>query len=270
MRPRWKIFFGGLGLFLTLLISLSGKPGAKELVLLALEQKELLQVKVLRVIIDPTSLQPVVLLTDFKEERALPVWIGPNEANAIHAEMQGEKSPRPLTHDLLERVIRKVNGKVQRVVITHSKEGVYYATLVLEREGSVLEIDARPSDSLVMALKFKAPIFISKKLFNETSVSLKEQKGAEELYGLSLQELTPPLAQSFSYKSTLGVLVSDVQKGSPAEKDGLQRGDIIAEAAGKPVENMGSFKEILIRSKAPLQVKIFRQAEFISLTLHPK
>ena len=74
----------------------------------ALEEKELLQVKVHRLTMDPTSMQPVVFLADPSEERALPIWIGPCEANAIDAELQGIKHPRPLTHDLLERATADV------------------------------------------------------------------------------------------------------------------------------------------------------------------
>ncbi|MDP3040390.1 MAG: bifunctional nuclease family protein, partial [Deltaproteobacteria bacterium] len=181
------------GILLVTLVYLSGEILAKKVPSISWEQKEFLQVKVHQLVIDPTTMQPVVFLADSLEERALPIWIGPFEANAINAVIQGTQPPRPLTHDLLENIIRKTNGKVQRIVITHSKDGIYYATMVVEKEGTMVEIDARPSDSIVMALKFKAPIYVSKNLFREMAIPLGEQKEIEERYGLSIQELTPLL-----------------------------------------------------------------------------
>ncbi len=230
--------------------------------------QELLQVKILRLIIDPSSNQPVVFLTDLREERALLVWIGPCEANAMNAEMEGTKHPRPQTHDLLQGVIQKMKGKVQKIIITHSKDGVYYAALVLERDGTTIEIDARPSDSMVLALKAKAPVFAARKLFQEMSVPLKEEKGAEDQYGITAQEMTSSLAQSFAFKLSGGVLVSDVRTGSPAEKDGLQRGDIIAEIGGEAIPDLKSLKTALDKMKGPVKAKVFRKGDFISLTFH--
>jgi len=258
------------GILLVTLVYLSGETLAKKVPSISWEQKELLQVKVHQLVIDPTTMQPVVFLADSPEERALPIWIGPFEANAINAVIQGTQPPRPLTHDLLETIIRKTNGKVQRIVITHSKDGIYYATMVVEKEGTMVEIDARPSDSIVMALKFKAPIYVSKNLFREMAIPLGEQKEIEERYGLSIQELTPLLAESFSYKSTKGILVSEVRQGSLAEKDSLQRGDIFAEIGGETIVDVMSFKGALAKSKLTVQAKVFRQGHFLSLTLHLK
>ena len=232
--------------------------------------QELLQVKIQRLIIDPSSNQPVVFLTDLQEERALLIWIGPCEANAMNAEMEGTKHPRPQTHDLLQGVIQKMKGNLQKIVITHSKDGIYFANLVLEREGTVIEIDARPSDSMVLAQKAKAPVFVARKMFQEMSVPLKEEKGVEDQYGLTAQDLTSSLAQSFSFKSTRGVLVSDVRAGSPAEKDGLQRGDIVAEIGGENIPDVKSLNAALNKMKGPAKAKVFRKGEFISLTLHGK
>jgi len=231
---------------------------------------ELLQVKIQRLIIDPSNNQPVVFLADLQEERALLVWIGPCEANAMNAEMEGTKHPRPQTHDLLQGIIQKMKGKLQKIVITHSKDGIYFANLVLEQEGTVIEIDARPSDGMVLALKAKAPVFVARKMFQEMSVSLKEEKGVEDQYGITAQELTSSLAQSFSFKSTRGVLVSDVRAGSPAEKDGLQRGDIISEVGGEAIPDVKSLKAALNKMKGTVKGKVFRKGEFISLTFHGK
>ncbi len=255
------------GMVLLILVFGFGEALAQKSASTAREAKELLQVKVHRLVIDPSTGQPVVFLIDPREERVLPIWIGPFEANAINAVLEGSKSPRPLTHDLLETVIRKSEGKVQRILITHSQDGVYYATLVIEKEGSTLQIDARPSDSIVMALKFKAPIYVAQNLFKEMAVPLAERQQIEERYGLSIQELTPLLAESFSYGPQKGILVSDVRRGSLAEKDGFLRGDIFAEIGGKPIVDAGSFKAALEKAKT-VPARIFRKGSFLSLTLH--
>jgi len=269
-KGRVKLLVVATGLLLVILKIISGEILAQNVPSVPLEQKELLQVKVYQLGVDPVSLQPIVFLADALEERALPIWIGPFEANAIEAARQGTKPPRPQTHDLLENVIRKTKGKIQGVIITHSKDGIYYATMVMEKEGRMVEIDARPSDSIVMALKFKAPIFVSRNLFAAGAIPLGKEKEIEERYGLTIQELTPMLAESFSFGSTRGVLVSDVRQGSSAEKDGLQRGDIFTKMGEEAILDIISFKAALAKSKETVPARVFRKGKFLSLTLHLK
>jgi hypothetical protein len=232
------------------------------------EKEPLLRVKVLRLIVDPLRDQPVVMLTDDMEERALPIWIGFAEANAMGLEMEGIEHRRPLTHDLMERVMQEADLKMRRAVITHLEEGTYYATLFLERGGKVMEIDARPSDCIVMALKFKAPIFVSESLFDAQALALSQTEGVEGLYGLSFQALTPELAQAFSFGSTRGILVSDVEEGSLAEQDGIKRGDIFVELGGQAVKDVASIREALEEKTTTVEARIFRNAQYLSVTLH--
>jgi len=226
-----------------------------------------MQVKVYRLVTDPLSEQPVVLLSDPMEERALPIWIGYFEANAIASEMNGVEHSRPLTHDLLENIIREARLTIVRVVITHCSERTYYAEILMRVGESQVRIDARPSDSIALALKFKTPIYVSKDLFKEAAVPIRMEK--EEPYGLSLQDLTRSLAEAFSYDSTRGVLVSDVRKGGRAEMDGIERGDIIVEVDGQAMENLISLRRVLERAKASVKAQVFRKGAFLSLTLHP-
>lgn len=268
-RERKLSVLSVAGICLAASMILLAEPSARQFEAVAAAPKDLLQVKVHQLILDPTSGQPVVFLADPQAERALMIWIGPCEASALNSEMEGMKPLRPLTHDLTGRIIEKLKGKIQRIIITHSQDGVYYATLVIDREGAVVEIDARPSDSIVLALKSRAPIFVSQTVFREMSVAMKEEKGVEDSYGLTVQELTSSLAYSFSFKSTQGVLVADVRGGSQAEKDGLQRGDIFTEVGGEGVGDVKSLRTALLRGKAPAKAKIFRKGNFISLTLNP-
>lgn len=105
--------------------------------------------------------EPVVLLVDRASNKYLPIWIGPSEALAIAMALSNRKPSRPMTHDLLNTVIRALDGEVLRVVIHKLVEGTYYANIVLKGEGKVQEIDARPSDSIALALRAKAPIYIT-------------------------------------------------------------------------------------------------------------
>ena len=236
----------------------------------AFSSGQLLRVKVYNLIVDPETRQPLVILSDEREKRGMPIWIGFFEANAINSEMQGIEHPRPLTHDLLASVIQKARLKIHRIIITHLKENTYYATIFMGISGSLVEIDARPSDSIATALKFNAPIFVSQSLFNKAAFPLSEQGGGYEEYGLTFQDLTPALAKAFEFGSTRGILVSHVRKGSQAEKDGLERGDIVYEMEGAPVENATSMREALEKDDLPLEVKIFRRGQPLSLVIRPK
>jgi uncharacterized protein len=232
-------------------------------------RKDLMEVKIYRLVVDPSSMQPVVLLADPSGKMAMPIWIGPNEAAAIQGELEGTKPPRPMTHDILERVIRRLNGTVRRIVITEEKEGIYHAIIVLEKDRTPLELDARPSDSIAMALKFKAPILISRGLFKEKAVLLRERTNAEDAYGLTIQTLNPLLADAFSFKKGKGALVADVKEGSQAEKDGLQRGDILVEIGAEEIEDVAAVRRALEKIRGQATVKIFRKGGFSTLTLNP-
>jgi len=258
------------GLLLSMLISICGVTKANSLIPASLKQNELIQVKVQQVFLEPGRNTPVVLLADYLEARGLLIWIGFIEANVISSEMQGISHRRPLTHDLLKKIILKANLKIQRVVITHIEGNIYYAKILIEGAESIIEIDARPSDSIIMALKFKVPIFVSASLFRERSIPLGEHEEIEKDYGLTFQELTSSLAQAFSFDSKGGILVSDVRKGSRAEKDGIERGDIFIEAGERPIEDIMSMRDVLRKTMSDLQVKVFRKGHFMTITLHPK
>ncbi|MEJ2726241.1 MAG: DUF151 domain-containing protein, partial [Deltaproteobacteria bacterium] len=256
------------GHFLAAAILLSGSAAWNGQSAAGMEDEGLLRVNVYRLIVDPLRDQPVVMLSDDLEKRALPIWIGFAEANAIGSEMEGIHHTRPLTHDLMERVIQESDIRMHRAVITHLEEGTYYATLVLERAGKLMEIDARPSDSIVMALKFKAPIFVTSSLFDAQAVALSRSEDVEKSYGLSFQALTPELARAFSFGSTHGLLVSDVAEGSAAEQDGIKRGDIFVELGGQAVKDVISIREALEKKIPALGARIFRKSQYLSVTLH--
>lgn len=108
--------------------------------------------------------QYVVVLEDLEKTRLVPIWIGVNEGNAIALEMQGEKFPRPLTHDLIVNMLRTLDAQIEKVVVSDLRENSYYAVITLKHRGKTIEMDARPSDSLALAVRLKCPIFIDEKV----------------------------------------------------------------------------------------------------------
>jgi len=125
-------------LWVAILVLLSGDTGAEAFLSVSSGQNELLRIKVHQLILEPGRNIPVLILSDPPEKRGLLIWIGFPEANAISSEMHGIKHRRPLTHDLLERFISKTQLKIQRVVITHFKEGTYYATILVKSGGQLM------------------------------------------------------------------------------------------------------------------------------------
>jgi uncharacterized protein len=134
----------------------------------------MLQVTVQSLGLDQASKTPVVILQEQDGERVLPIWIGPAEASAIAMELAGMKFSRPLTHDLTASIIRGLGGRLLRVLISRVQENTYFAELVIQRGEEVFSIDARPSDSIAIALRLQADLFTTEDLLAETSVQLSE------------------------------------------------------------------------------------------------
>ena len=124
----------------------------------------------------------VVILQEKEGERLLPIWIGQTEAESILMEMKGVHPPRPLTHDLCKRLITGLGGSLRRVQITKVKENTYFAELHISLREDVIQVDARPSDSIAIALRLSAPIFAQESLL--TAIAVEESSegdgGAEE------------------------------------------------------------------------------------------
>jgi hypothetical protein len=124
----------------------------------------IVEAKVNGLILEHKSQQNIVVLRELDGQRILPIWIGPGEAQAIRRLLSEEPFPRPLTHDLLHLVVEGLKAKIARVVIADLRENTFYATVIVQRDGEILSIDARPSDSIAVALRARAPIFVNEKL----------------------------------------------------------------------------------------------------------
>lgn len=114
------------------------------------------------------SVQRFVMLAD-ESGRRVPIIIGLFEATAISMAFDGEKSDRPMTHDLMRSLLGRLGGKLIRVLIDDIWTNTYYAKLIIDEEGTEFELDCRPSDAIALALRTESPIFVSDKVFDKTA-----------------------------------------------------------------------------------------------------
>jgi uncharacterized protein len=132
----------------------------------------MVEIRVQSLGLDQVSKTPVVILQEVEGERMLPIWIGPGEASAIAMELAGMKFSRPLTHDLAASLIRGLGGSLQRVLITRVQDNTYFAELVIQRGTEIFSIDARPSDSIAIALRLQARLFTNDGLLSATTIQI--------------------------------------------------------------------------------------------------
>ena len=130
---------------------------------------EQIEVQLMGLVLDPVSKMPVMLLKPEKLEKIIPIWIGISEANNITIELENITSPRPMTHDLLNSVIRKFDYIVDKVIINEIQDNTYYAELHIGNGSDSKVLDCRPSDAVAIALKTKA------KIYQELSYDYKEK-----------------------------------------------------------------------------------------------
>lgn len=128
----------------------------------------------------PTS-QPIVLLREVDGERFLPIWIGQPEAAAIALALQGVVTPRPMTHDLMKNVLEEVAVTVSNIAITELREGIFYAIINLQRNGSAYEVSSRPSDAIALAVRLGCKIFANEDVLAEASILIPAGDEEEEV-----------------------------------------------------------------------------------------
>ncbi|HSO28375.1 MAG TPA: bifunctional nuclease family protein [Candidatus Sulfomarinibacteraceae bacterium] len=125
----------------------------------------------------------VVILKDAERERYLPIWIGPWEASAIAMRLQGISAERPLTHDLFAAALEQLGVRIDRVVISELADETYHARLFLERNGEAFELDARPSDSVALAVRADVRILVAEEVLAQAALGAdpgEEEAGATE------------------------------------------------------------------------------------------
>jgi len=133
---------------------------------------KLIEVDLVRIRIDERHGEQVIVLKEVDGERFLPIVIGIIEASAIKMKVNGFNSPRPLTHDLLNTIIKRLKGKIDKVIVERMDNNIFYAKVVVAREdGELIEVDARPSDSIALALRAEVPIFVEEVLLRQVETN---------------------------------------------------------------------------------------------------
>jgi len=123
--------------------------------------------------------QRVVILKEKETERFLPIWIGPAEADAIAVRLQDVSVARPLTHDLLRSMIDTLGANVRFVLVNDLMNDTFFARIVLDVNGSDVEVDSRPSDAIALAVRAKVPIYVDESVLEKAGVVLDENGSAE-------------------------------------------------------------------------------------------
>ena len=124
-----------------------------------------------KIMITETADPQVIVLKETDGERCFPILIGISEAIAIDRKIKGYEPARPLTHDLLASAITSLEGKVERIEVCSLHDNTFYAKLVIERDGRVVEVDARPSDAIALAVRLDTPIYVAEEVLNEVCPS---------------------------------------------------------------------------------------------------
>jgi len=127
----------------------------------------MIEVVVSRLGLDSSNQSYVLILQEKDGTRVLPIWIGQAEAHSIVVHMHAVKHERPFTHDLCKSLILQLGGAVRRVQVTRVENSTYYGELHIDRAGSIVHVDSRPSDAIAIAIRFEAPIFASESLLVE-------------------------------------------------------------------------------------------------------
>lgn len=141
----------------------------------------MIEMNVMGIAIDTATGTPIIVLQDKEKRKALPIWIGSAEASAIIRKIENIKVTRPMTHDLIINIIEKTGYVVDRIEINDVEKDTYFSTIFLSSDNDeIIEIDARPSDAIAVAIRVDAPIFVSAKVLADGSVSCDSAKDEEE------------------------------------------------------------------------------------------
>ncbi|MCZ6701371.1 MAG: DUF151 domain-containing protein [bacterium] len=221
----------------------------------------LVPVKIKGIAVDPRNSKPIAVLETTEETaRLLPIWIGPFEANAITMQMEEVPTVRPLTHDLIKNILKGLDAKVERVIITKLEKNIFYAVIRLEVDGREITVDSRPSDAMAVALRVNAPIYATEQVLKDAktieTLEGQEPNLAQNALGITVQELTPAIAEHFSLGEKVGVLVSHVQSNSRAASAGIRRGDIITAIGDHSTDSIQAFQEAIEAASGQTQVDL--------------
>lgn len=129
----------------------------------------LVRMDLARTIISENSDSQVIILKERDGERHLPILIGMNEALAIDRRLKGLRTPRPMTHDLLQNVVESLGGELEQINISDLREHTFYATLVIRLDGKLVEVDARPSDAIALGVASGVAIYVESQVLDDAA-----------------------------------------------------------------------------------------------------
>lgn len=156
----------------------------------------LIPMKVTGLTIDPFTNMPIIILKDFEEKTALPIWIGLIEASAIATELEKIQLARPMTHDLMRNILNELDIKVSKIEINDLADNTFYAKIFLKKDHEEIVMDARPSDAIALALRTSASIFVDRRVVEKSrridlSKDLEDDKTKQQKWNEILENLSP-------------------------------------------------------------------------------
>lgn len=140
----------------------------------------MIQMKVAGIALDAVTRSPIVLLKDGSDRRALPIYIGQDQAKAIISALEKQKPPRPLTHDLIVNLFEAWDLELERIVIHSLQDNTFYAVLCLGKGETKKEIDCRPSDAIALSLRTNSPIWVMEEVVADASIPVDREADEEE------------------------------------------------------------------------------------------
>ncbi len=152
---------------------------------------QLVPMSIKGLMLDPVSNSPIVVLKDENEKFFLPIWVGIFEANAIALQLENISTPRPMTHDLLRNMIAELNARVIRIVINDLRDSTFFAQIKLITGEKTLEVDARPSDAIALALRTEAPIFVAQSVLDQAQTISPDSDDQDEKLKKWFEQLGP-------------------------------------------------------------------------------
>ncbi|MCX8029357.1 MAG: bifunctional nuclease family protein [Brevinematales bacterium] len=161
-----------------------------------------------------------MIFYDKTSNRVLPIFIGPFEANGIIMKLQGAKFPRPLTYDLIKNMLDSLGAYVEKVIINDLRDRTFYATLYINFQGNIIELDSRPSDAVAIAVRYNSPIYVAQHVMDISSVSRSEYMNQGYENTISQELMTPKTTNESTTSKTIKsqkkdkkeVLLEELQK----------------------------------------------------------
>ena len=184
----------------------------------------MVEVTVHKLVTDPATNQPIVLLQTLEGGTALPLVIGATEAMSIYAGLTQEPSPRPLTHDLTRTILDHFDATVHEVQIVDLKDDVFFAELVLTSDGQEIRLDSRPSDAIALALKYGAPIFMSEEILAQAGYKVKQKTEAQKSARQLPERAEAPAMSEEAVEEAIDALLEEAEV---AQDDGKPAGRLV-------------------------------------------